>query len=63
MMLMTSAARLLPQASLNHDGIAAALEGMLSREALAEMAGRARGLARPDSASRVATVCREVMNG
>lgn len=52
------AALLLPQAELTAGRLAKLLAG-LERPALAEMAARARALARPDAASRVADVCEE----
>ena len=57
------AARVLPQAQLDADGLARALEGMEEREALGRMAARARAMAIPDSAVRVADLCEEVMHG
>ncbi len=53
------AARLLPQAELTAEGLAALLRG-LTREGLAEMAEKARALARPEAARAVAEACMEV---
>ncbi|GMV02441.1 MAG: undecaprenyldiphospho-muramoylpentapeptide beta-N-acetylglucosaminyltransferase [Burkholderiaceae bacterium] len=52
------AAVLLPQSALNPARLAALLEGF-DRPALAAMAARARALARPDAAQRVADACEE----
>ena len=52
------AAVLLPQPALNPARLAALLEGF-DRPALAAMAARARALARPDAARRVADACEE----
>lgn len=52
------AALLLPQAQLTAERLATLLAG-LDRPALAQMAARARALARPEAASRVADVCVE----
>ena len=57
------AGRLLPQSSLNRDGLAGVLDELMNREALAGMAARARSMARPDSAARVAAICEEVLHG
>lgn len=57
------AARLLPQAQLNEPGLRQALKGLDNRDALAAMATRARDKAIPDSASRVAGICEEVLRG
>ncbi|MGD2137361.1 MAG: undecaprenyldiphospho-muramoylpentapeptide beta-N-acetylglucosaminyltransferase [Gammaproteobacteria bacterium] len=52
------AAVLLPQATLTPEKLAGLLTDFSSRRALLlEMAGRARALARPDAAHRVATLC------
>ncbi|HMM55560.1 MAG TPA: undecaprenyldiphospho-muramoylpentapeptide beta-N-acetylglucosaminyltransferase [Candidatus Desulfobacillus sp.] len=53
------AARLLPQPQLTAEGLAALLRG-LTREGLAEMAEKARALARPEAARAVAEACMEV---
>ena len=52
------AAVLMPQSELASDRLAAALGGF-DRPGLAAMAARARALARPDAARRVADVCEE----
>jgi UDP-N-acetylglucosamine--N-acetylmuramyl-(pentapeptide) pyrophosphoryl-undecaprenol N-acetylglucosamine transferase len=52
------AAVLMPQPELAPDRLAAALGGF-DRPGLAAMAARARALARPDAARRVADVCEE----
>jgi len=52
------AAVLLPQPELTPARLVALLEG-LDRPALAVMAARARALARPDAAQRVADACEE----
>lgn len=57
------AARLLPQAQLNADGLGNALDGLLDRDALTSMAAKARAMARPDSAVQVARICQEVLHG
>ena len=57
------AARLLPQAELDGKGLARALAGLHSREALEAMAARARAMAFPESAARVSDLCEEVMHG
>ncbi|MCM5570783.1 undecaprenyldiphospho-muramoylpentapeptide beta-N-acetylglucosaminyltransferase [Burkholderiaceae bacterium FT117] len=53
------AARLLPQSQLDASRLAA-LVGELDRGACAQMAARARALARPDAAAAVADACEEV---
>jgi UDP-N-acetylglucosamine--N-acetylmuramyl-(pentapeptide) pyrophosphoryl-undecaprenol N-acetylglucosamine transferase len=53
------AARLLPQPALDAAGLAALLAG-IDRPACAEMAVRARSLARPDAAATVAEICEKV---
>lgn len=55
------AALLLPQARLDVDGLAAVLGDRLERTALAEIARRARALAAPDSARRMADICEEML--
>ena len=57
------AALMLPQAEMNAGALARSLAGMMERDALAQIAGRARQLAVPDSAARVAKLCEEVAHG
>ena len=57
------AALMLPQAEMNAGALARNLAGMMERDALAQIAGRARQLAVPDSAARVAKLCEEVAHG
>jgi UDP-N-acetylglucosamine--N-acetylmuramyl-(pentapeptide) pyrophosphoryl-undecaprenol N-acetylglucosamine transferase len=57
------AALMLPQAEMNAGALARSLAGMTERDALAQIAGRARQLAVPDSAARVAKLCEEVAHG
>lgn len=54
------AALLLPQDEMNAGALARSLAGMTERDALAQIAGRARQLAVPDSAEQVARICQEV---
>lgn len=55
------AARMISEAELDAERLAAELRDLLSdRGLLSEMARAARGLARPDSAEKVAAVCREL---
>ena len=58
-----NAARLLPQQELDAAGLSEKLAGLMHRTALAELAGRARAAALPDSATRVADICEEVLRG
>ena len=53
------AAWLMPQKELTPDGLAKWM-GSLTREALIAMADKARALAKPDAAERVADVCKEL---
>ena len=57
------AALMLPQAEMNAGALARSLAGMMERDALAQIARRARQLAVPDSAARVAKLCEEVAHG
>ena len=54
------AALMLPQNEMNAGALARSLAGMTERDALAQIARRARQLAVPDSAQRVARICQEV---
>lgn len=54
------AALMLSQSDMNASALARSLAGMTERDALAQIAGRARQLAVPDSAQRVARICQEV---
>ena len=54
---------MLPQAEMNAGALARSLAGMMERDALAQIARRARQLAVPDSAARVAKLCEEVAHG
>ncbi len=54
------AALMLAQSDMNASALARSLAGMTERDALAQIAGRARQLAVPDSAQRVARICQEV---
>lgn len=56
------AARLLPQAQLNKEGLDIALEGLTQRQNLIEMASKARAMALPESAKMVADVCEGVLH-
>ncbi|MEQ9508123.1 MAG: glycosyltransferase, partial [Alloalcanivorax xenomutans] len=57
------AALMLPQRDMNASALARSLAGMTERDALAELACRARQLAIADSAERVARLCEEVADG
>ncbi|ASK34860.1 undecaprenyldiphospho-muramoylpentapeptide beta-N-acetylglucosaminyltransferase [Alloalcanivorax mobilis] len=57
------AALMLPQQEMNAGALARSLAGMTERDALAQIAQRARQLAVADSAQRVARICQEVANG
>lgn len=57
------AALMLAQNEMNAGALARSLAGMTERDALAQIAQRARQLAVPDSAQRVARICQEVANG
>lgn len=57
------AALMLPQNDMNAGALARSLAGMTERDALAQIAQRARQLAVPDSAQRVARICQEVAHG
>lgn len=57
------AALLLPQRELSAASLAATLKPVAERDALAQMAQRAREQAVADSAERAATLCQEVANG
>lgn len=61
LLVRARAARLLPEAQLDPERLSALLRELLvSRSALARMASRARGLARPDADRRIADICLEL---
>jgi len=57
------AARLLPQSELNADNLRRVLRGLDQRDALAQLASRARACAFIHSAEKVADICQEVARG
>ena len=57
------AALMMAQKDMNAGALARSLAGMTERDALAQIARRARQLAVPDSAARVAKLCEEVAHG
>ncbi|MFP1682450.1 undecaprenyldiphospho-muramoylpentapeptide beta-N-acetylglucosaminyltransferase [Alloalcanivorax sp. C16-1] len=57
------AALMMAQSDMNAGTLARSLAGMTERDALAQIACRARQLAVPDSAARVAKLCEEVAHG